>query len=425
MRGHIDSIGPTRISGWALDPSSPATPFEIRLALKDKIIATTIANLSRPDVGEAWGTSGNHGFAFNNLEIDCTTPEASKKLRLEVRHPDQDSWQVFVHAEDDELETPAENPHDLLARLQIKYMANATSRERPLEGLSVLHIGCGNGGLCNEALKTGAKQVVGIDVETNNIVKARENVPEGTFIRGDAWHLPQEKFDVIFLLKGLETEPNPRALLNSIASRLTPNGSLILECGLGSTPDREWYVVKEHDVIVRYPSRTILFEDLLDAYAWRHQGTYPQRGHGSVSRVVVHCSPKRSTALLITGPTKSGKTNLSMTLNGMGCPVLPLDGLLGNIMSHPRYNWSPVTEVVRQFPKTNLIHFGEIGEAVVKAGLAEDFAELIFQECPRDSETFAIEGEILRHDDMYRALVARLENAGIKTWVITPPRGRE
>ena len=129
-------------------------------------------------------------------------------------------------------------------------------------------------------------------------------------------------------------------------------------------------------------------------------------------------------AILISGATRSGKTTLSLTMADMGLPIVHLDGLMGDMMSHPRYNWSPVADVVRQVPKSKQVHFGEIGEAIINAGLAKEFAEVIVQECPKDSDLFGIEGEILRHDSMYEALLEKLGQESIRTWLLAPPSGR-
>jgi 2-polyprenyl-3-methyl-5-hydroxy-6-metoxy-1,4-benzoquinol methylase len=98
------------------------------------------------------------------------------------------------------------------------------------EGERMLDIGCGLGAVAYDvALKAGA-EVVGIDLNSQNIAQARScyQHPRLRFIVGDALQdLPDEQFDVVVLsniLEHLEARP---AFLRRVQERVRPSRFLI------------------------------------------------------------------------------------------------------------------------------------------------------------------------------------------------------
>lgn len=428
MRGHIDKINPAGIHGWAFDPTDPSIPLQVRISLDDAVIATAVANEKRDDVGAVMSTTGRHGFRIKPPLLPKLDAKDTRLVKIHVRQPGQGAWTEIRKPPPAPTPQPSSTDDtegisraaDRLRSLQLGALANRTNDENPLRDLSVLDLGCGDGFFCGEALRQGASRVVGIDNNSNHIEIAKERFPNATFINGSAWDIPDEQFDVIFLLSTIHDEPNPRALLQKIANYLTPNGTLIFECGVVHTPGKNWSVVQKGDSIRRYPNFTTLSKDLLRPYAWRHCGSSAPLDGDPASRAMLHCRHRKATALVITGVSRSGKTNLSFTLDGMGCAVVHTDGLLGSILEHSRYNWSPVTPIVRQFKKGPRMNFAAIGSAIISAGLAKQFVDLIIHEAPKDSDMFAIEGEILHHKAIYSYLIERLHAENIKTWTVAP-----
>jgi len=81
-----------------------------------------------------------------------------------------------------------------------------------------LDIGCGNGALTYDVAKK-AKKVVGIDLNKNNITRAKEkySVPNIEYVVGDVTReLPNKKFDVIILSNVLEHIENRAEFLKNI-----------------------------------------------------------------------------------------------------------------------------------------------------------------------------------------------------------------
>lgn len=105
---------------------------------------------------------------------------------------------------------------------------------RPLEGKSALDVGCGAGLLAEPLARLGA-QVTAIDPAAELIAVAREHAAgQGLAIdyRVSAVEDLTGTFDLITSMEVIEHTADPQQFLNGLASRLAPNGLLIL-----STPN--------------------------------------------------------------------------------------------------------------------------------------------------------------------------------------------
>ncbi len=77
--GYVDTVSDTDVSGWAVDPTFPTRPLELRLLVDGRCIAYTVANQPRPDVGAArMHPTGECGFVFS-------IPRGAVALGQEVR----------------------------------------------------------------------------------------------------------------------------------------------------------------------------------------------------------------------------------------------------------------------------------------------------------------------------------------------------
>lgn len=63
--GHIDLIDGNLIArGWALDQDVPNAPIEVHFYIGGTFVGSTVTDLLREDVNNAYGVSGTHGFAW-------------------------------------------------------------------------------------------------------------------------------------------------------------------------------------------------------------------------------------------------------------------------------------------------------------------------------------------------------------------------
>jgi SAM-dependent methyltransferase len=120
---------------------------------------------------------------------------------------------------------PAGDYEPWLAKLEKRIPARAR----------VLDIGCGCGVPVARTLAAAGHQVTGVDVSDVQVERARELVPDATFLRADATETdwPDESFDAVIALYALIHIPLDRqpCLLDGIARWLRPGGWFLATTG--------------------------------------------------------------------------------------------------------------------------------------------------------------------------------------------------
>ena len=423
MRGYIDHVTPTNVSGWVYDSAAPH--LHVRVTLDDKVLVEGVANQPRPDVGKALGTGGEHGFRFGALSL---APKDVDRVVIQARPGPEHDWKPVKrrtarrpgqYQSFDDAKGGSKSAAKLKA-LALPKLKNRHSEATPLKGLSVLDIGCNEGFFCGEALQQGARRVVGVDMNNGFLARARKRFPKAEFRHGSWWDLPDEKFDVIFFLSAIHYEPRQRALLEKLAGHLTPTGTLVLECGAIPGVDKKaWQAVRRADGVRRYPTFPMLQLELLRGYAPRFMGESVLQSGDPIRRFVFHCQRRAPTALLVRGHSNVGKSMLGGDLEERNVPVLHTDKLLNNLVRDKRYEWSPAYQAAHRMKAPNL---AALGRALAEE-CPKDFVDLVLLEGPTEADLFCIEGEILRHDSIMAELVRRLREQGIKPWTVTSEAG--
>lgn len=427
VRGNVDHITANVISGWAYDPDD-RRPVEIRAVLDGKAIGTAVAREPRPDVAQVLNTDGLHGFTIRlaaplaDQQRSAVTVEANAKVlggaKGAAQRPIGSSYQSFGDAKG------ASNSAAKLKALQLNRLPNRSSDpHRPLQGLSVLDLGCNEGFFIGEALRQGARRAVGIDAEKGFIERAKQRFPDAEFINASWWDLPNEKFDVILFLSAIHYEPQQRKLLDLLATHLTPTGVLVLECGVGPgnfSGDRMWHTVERWDGIRRYPSFELLTSELLDAYASRWLGSSVRQEGDPVPRQVFHCRLRLPNVVMLAGPSGSGKTVLMRQFADKGVLTFQTDWLLTRIITEERYAWSPLNGKLAKFRAPGGIRLDHVAKFIADEGLADAFIDVFVKEAPLESRLLLVEGEILSHPSIRAKLVGRLTENGIRSWVLSP-----
>lgn len=105
---------------------------------------------------------------------------------------------------------------------------------------SVLELGCGNGEPAARMLAPG-NQYTGVDVSAEQLRRAQQLVPSGSFVKGDYTKLefPSSSFDAAVALYTFGHVPQGElpGLLTRIASWLRPGGHLLATAGSRPHPD--------------------------------------------------------------------------------------------------------------------------------------------------------------------------------------------
>ncbi|WP_395489349.1 class I SAM-dependent methyltransferase [Cedecea davisae] len=109
--------------------------------------------------------------------------------------------------------------------------AKVKSMLPPLAGKQVLDLGCGYGWFCRYARDAGAEKVVGLDVSSLMLAKARE-MTDGTGIEYrqedlSALRLPAESIDVAYSSLALHYLEDIQPLFTTLNQALVPGGKLV------------------------------------------------------------------------------------------------------------------------------------------------------------------------------------------------------
>lgn len=313
--------------------------------------------------------------------------------------------------------------HEKLKALRLDDFAYFAKQpvETPFAGLSVLDIGCNEGFFCLEAVRQGAKRVVGIDANEGFVSLARMRCPDATFIHGSWWDLPDENFDVILFLSAIHYEPRQKAFLERLKETLTDQGTLILECGVAQRAGHCWYTAIRADGPKRYPTESLLTRDLLSGYTVRNVGPSVNQSGDPIPRFVYHCRKKHGMALLLAAGGGKGKSTLAASFASRQIPVYETDGLLLRLLCDPHYRQHPLSLTIRPtFKGMHPLDLGKIAVFLVENGLHEALSDLIASECASDAEIFCIEGDAIRHESVRDALISSLAKSGIRSWNVSP-----
>ncbi len=95
------------------------------------------------------------------------------------------------------------HPTTLLCLSIMGLLANDTFRAQALNGAKVLDFGCGTGLLAIAAVKMGAQEAVGIEIDPQSVQAAKTNVALNHLsgrvtIREGSWEMVHEKYDFMF-----------------------------------------------------------------------------------------------------------------------------------------------------------------------------------------------------------------------------------
>lgn len=421
MKGYVESLRSDHVKGWAFEKERPDASPRVRVLLDGVPVAEGIAATDRPDVAKVMG-----------VEV------AKCGFRLPLGVPENSLGQLVVQAAIDEtwvdlpLLKPRRSYQDFgeggdsksvqkLDALHLEALNfGGPAGVEPLRGKSVLDLGCNEGFFCAEALRQGATRVLGVEANAETVERARKRVPEAEFLHGSWWDLPNEKFDVILFLSAIHYERRQKELLDKLATHLTNDGVLVLECGVRGGPGKkQWHVVPRWDGPKRYPSLDLLRQELLAKYGVRWIGPSVNQSGDPVPRYVFHCKPRRSVAMVIAGPSYAGKTALAHELVDRGIPHYDSDTALAKLLIHDEYAKLPFAQkLLDEFGKGGGKNLALVGQFVVGAGLIEDFVALVLEEMPVEAELFTIEGEIFRHAEVQKVLFDRLGRAGVRAWLV-------
>ena len=108
-----------------------------------------------------------------------------------------------------------------------RHLPVSTGESLPLQGLTILDIGCG-AGLLSEAMARHGAQVTGIDPANRNIEIATRHAADGglaiEYLEGSAEDLQGRRFDVVLNMEVVEHVENVEAFMRSCCALVKPGG---------------------------------------------------------------------------------------------------------------------------------------------------------------------------------------------------------
>jgi len=108
------------------------------------------------------------------------------------------------------------------------------------DGKTVLDIGCGSGGLCVEAARRGASEVIGLDIEIKSkssleYLRERASDVDGRVqffeTTGSLEVVAGRQFDLVISKDSFEHYDDPETFIHSIVPLIAPGGSLVIGFG--------------------------------------------------------------------------------------------------------------------------------------------------------------------------------------------------
>jgi SAM-dependent methyltransferase len=425
MYGYLESVTDKGVKGWAVNKKLPGKPVRVRIMLGKKVLTELETDRLRTDVGEALSIeAGDYGFSvavkIPSDKIDTVSAEAfdgvkwspiKSVLKKSVAVKKKSGYQTFDTK-------GGSDSHGKLKSLRLSDLVGGKDDAFPLKGKSVLDIGCNEGFFCLEAVKQGARRVLGIDYSQHYIDLAKVRCPEAEFRKATWWEIPDEKFDVIFFLSAIHYEADQKKLLTKLLDHLTPDGVLVLECGVAPGDGQgAWKTIVRWDAERKYPHRDYLINVLLSDYATRLIGGSVNQSGDPIPRMVFHCRPKRGTAIIVAGSPYAGKTTLVRDMKRKGFETYSTDLALRSLVSDPYLKEKEISQaLVKEFGKNSPVNLGKVGKFVQGSAHVSEFVDYVISELPLEVETFLIEGEALVHETVRTELTEKLKARGVRVW---------
>lgn len=421
IKGNVDSICSGIVSGWCFDTENVTQKCEVFVEVNGENIGSSTANIFRTDLLKAKLGDGCSGFRVdltkdvhaNQLEsLKCIAviqqPNGFPRQEILPIGRNANKISADISYQSFEGKPGDSNSFEKLRRLRVP----------KLQGKSVLDIGCNEGFFCKYAIDNGASRVVGIDQNDRVIKKAIKNAPGADFICDSWWNIPDEKFDVIFFLSAIHYEKTQDKLLSFLLQHLTRDGILILECGVIDSDFMHYISVQRHDGVFRYPTIKYLVNILLKDYSVSLMNKSIFQTGDPIERFVFHCSPLKTTFLLVYGKSRVGKTFLTSQFGQIsGAATYSLDQFFDRILHSENVPQNKLTEFIQK--KCDMMRLDACGIEIIQNSLENILSEYVLTEIPAEAKVCILEGEVLAHPEFRLAISSELKKIG-PVWEISP-----
>jgi len=261
-----------------------------------------------------------------------------------------------------------------------------------LSGKSVLDIGCNEGLFCHWAKQRGAARVVGIDFDRPRLEFAIKNYGgSGIDFRFQNWStLPEGPFDIVLWMSAMHYEKNPKRVFESIKRVLSPDGILILECGVVDRSGKEMVRFQRHSDACLYPTTDLLLGEFLRGFAVRRFYRPEVTPGDPVPREVFHCSLQRPIVNIVQGGSRDGKSFLASGFFAKAATkTYSIDIIIARIAT-AQYHHTPLEKAIRDAYDSKSLF--SVHVAIEEQGLSNEFAIMLAELVSPSDEFVVFEG---------------------------------
>ena len=427
----IEKIVQGCCAGWVYHRARPDDFFDVIALVGQSVVGRSTANQAS-FVGKEQDDDPKHSHFFLVTLDPSINPETVTIVCLGISY---DMPALVIHSPDkNQVGKPLDAYQKFAGDSQETPFSSFSSQKLealclfPLKGKSVLDLGCNEGFFCQYARFTGARRVLGIDSSELFITKAKVRAASNKalvkaggleFRCGSWWDLPDEKFDVIFLLSAIHYEPEQKKFLDMLAEHLEPDGVLVLECGvLPNLPSGRLKIRRSIDVCW-FPSRNYLTQHLLSKFNAKYIRQSVAQGGDPVPRSIYHCHLKKQIVGVIRGNAGVGKTMLARIMGHHGFQISSSDEF-----------FLMYAEVYKDFAPSTLF-YQMIGNGVDRFCLnwarelinmtdsVEEFCREYADSLPLDGDVCFVEGDIFSDENIFQHFVKELESRNIVVWDVS------
>lgn len=290
----------------------------------------------------------------------------------------------------------------------------------PLEGKSVLDVGCNEGFFCGAAYFAGARLVVGVDLREEAIERARSRFPNVKFFL-QSWDEEIEgQFDVVLLASAIHYADDQISLIHRLMAKVNQDGVLIVELGLLEGISEIKRDIKRPAGDTRTYFTLRYLEEALTEYVIRLIGDSVNQSGDPVGRKVIHIRHRKPIVILFDGESYSGKSTTVRALCGFQARSQNAIGRfnIDEIIVSLRDEDSIPFSAFKSYAKKNEYCTAKTSTSMINDGVYRQFVDTIVAQRKKEYPIYAWEGWV--PNEGKQIVIDAFQDGGFVVWTANP-----
>ncbi len=290
----------------------------------------------------------------------------------------------------------------------------------PLEGKSVLDIGCNEGFFCGAAYFAGARLVVGVDIRKDSIERARSRFSNVTFFC-QSWDDELEgQFDVVLLASAIHYADDQIALIHRLMAKVRHDGVLIVELGLIDENSEVCKNIKRTAGDVKTYFSLLYLEAVLTDYVVRLIGDSVNQSGDPVRRKVIHIRHRKPIVILFDSESHSGKSTTVRALCGFQPRGQKAIGHfnIDEIMVSLRDEDSGPFSAFKNFGQEHDYCTARTSTKMLESGVYRQFVDTVIEQKEEKYPIYAWEGCV--PEEGRQIVIDAFQSSGFVVWAAQP-----